>query len=223
MPLTGGRVNEGVVRVGETVRRPLRARSAFVHELLQHLERVGFDGAPRFGGIDGRGREILSFLPGTPLPGTTILRDAAIVSAARLVRRYHDAAASFPAARETVVHGDPGPWNILWTGDRAVALIDFDEARPGGRLEDLGYLAWKGLRLVPEGPPVDEQRRRLALLAETYGARVDGELLDALEAAVGWLREKGVRDGWQADVLERLDLERRWVRAQRAALLGRRA
>jgi hypothetical protein len=46
--LAGGAQTAGVVRVGATVRRPLHARSAYVHELLGHLERVGFTGAPRF-------------------------------------------------------------------------------------------------------------------------------------------------------------------------------
>jgi len=66
IPLLGGWVNVGVVRVGDTVRRPIGPNSPFVHELLDHLERVGFDSAPRFLGIDDLGREIVSFLPGSP-------------------------------------------------------------------------------------------------------------------------------------------------------------
>lgn len=48
VPLAGGRTTEGVVRVGDTVRRPTKARAPFVHELLRHLEARGFSGAPRF-------------------------------------------------------------------------------------------------------------------------------------------------------------------------------
>ncbi|TDC77495.1 aminoglycoside phosphotransferase family protein, partial [Actinomadura sp. 7K507] len=44
MPLSGGDVSEGVVRVGDTVRRPLGAHSPAVHGVLRHLEAVGFDG-----------------------------------------------------------------------------------------------------------------------------------------------------------------------------------
>lgn len=51
---------EGVVRVGNTVRRPRQAGSDLLEALLTHLERVGFDGAPRFLGIDARGRQALS-------------------------------------------------------------------------------------------------------------------------------------------------------------------
>ena len=68
VPLTGGRVLRGVVRVGSTVRRPMPADPDYVHELLAHLERCGFEGAPRFLGVDSRGREIVSYIEGTTLP-----------------------------------------------------------------------------------------------------------------------------------------------------------
>ena len=60
-PLRGGSVNI-VVRAGVTVRRP--PSGPFVRELLGFFERSGWDGAPRFLGVDERGREILSFVNG---------------------------------------------------------------------------------------------------------------------------------------------------------------
>jgi hypothetical protein len=187
-----------------------------VHELLVHLERIGFAEAPRFLGTDERSREVLSLLPGAPLPGTTTLTDSEIESAARLLRRYHDAAASFAEAisrnAETIVHGDPGPWNILWQGGRAGALIDFDEARPGRRLEDVGYFVWKGLQLVADGPSISEQARRLRLVADAYGVPADRSLLDSIPAAIAWLHAKGVRDRWPVETLRQIDLEADWVR-----------
>ncbi|MFG1755530.1 hypothetical protein [Streptosporangium sandarakinum] len=48
IPLVGGDVTEGVVRVGDTVRRPVGPNAPLVHALLRHLE----EGAPRFLGID---------------------------------------------------------------------------------------------------------------------------------------------------------------------------
>jgi hypothetical protein len=200
----------------------MRAGAPFVHELLVHLERVGFDGAPRFLGVDDVGREIISFRPGSPIPGTEILGDSEIQSAATLLRRYHDAAAAIPDAvldrHETVIHGDLGPWNILWVDGRARTLIDFDEARPGERLEDLGYFAWKGLRLVPDGPSVSEQGRRLAILAEAYGVEVDADFLDAIEIAVARLAAKGKAERWSNEVLTQLDEERTWHRQNRGRL-----
>ena len=64
IPLAGGRVTTGVVRVGETVRRPVGPHSPFVHELLRFLESIGFPHSPRFLGLDDRHREILGFVEG---------------------------------------------------------------------------------------------------------------------------------------------------------------
>lgn len=46
IPLLGGDVTEGVVRIGATVRRPVGPNGAAIHALA-HLEQVGFEGAPR--------------------------------------------------------------------------------------------------------------------------------------------------------------------------------
>ena len=97
--LLGGTANRGlVVRVGDTVRRPLRPSSPATHALLEHLDRAGFDGAPRLLGIDSTGREVLSYLPGetvtAPYPAWS-MTDSALASVARLLRRYHSAVADF--------------------------------------------------------------------------------------------------------------------------------
>src|SRR3954453_19093036 len=103
--LVGGTANRGlVVRVGDTVRRPLRASSTATHALLEHLERVGFDGAPRVLGVDAQGREVLSYLPGetvrAPYPAWS-MTDEALNSVAVLLRTYHQAVADFrPAGLE---------------------------------------------------------------------------------------------------------------------------
>ena len=60
IPLPGGDVTEGVVRLGDTVRRPLGDHSDQVHLVLRHLEARGFDGAPRLLGVDDRGKVRLS-------------------------------------------------------------------------------------------------------------------------------------------------------------------
>src|SRR5581483_9016703 len=96
--LAGGDVTEGVVRVGDTVRRPVGPHSPLVHALLTHLESAGFAGAPRFLGIDGSGREVLSYIDGEvagrPRP-PWITDEGRLASVGRLVRAYDDAAASF--------------------------------------------------------------------------------------------------------------------------------
>jgi hypothetical protein len=89
IPLAGGDVTEGVVRAGDTVRRPVGPHSPLVHALQAHLESAGFEGAPRFLGIDGAGREVLSYIEGEvagrPRP-PWIADETRLASVGRLVR-----------------------------------------------------------------------------------------------------------------------------------------
>lgn len=63
-PLFGEDLTVGIVRVGDTVRRPRTPESDLVEPLLLYLEEVGFAGAPRFLGVDPSGRQALSYLDG---------------------------------------------------------------------------------------------------------------------------------------------------------------
>jgi len=65
--LKGGNVNH-IVRKEDTVLRTTGYWSPSVHELLKHLEKQGFEGAPRFLGIDDSDRETLTFISGE-VPG----------------------------------------------------------------------------------------------------------------------------------------------------------
>lgn len=197
--LKGGHNTTAVVRIGETVRRPVGAWSPAVHALLLHLEAVGFGGAPRFLGIDGAGREVLEFIPGdVPWPEThyrLLGSDAAMVRAGRLLRAYHEAARTFvpPAGAvwrltETAVYADPfidergviichndaTAWNLV-IGPERWAFIDWDHAGPRPAIWDVAFAA---LGLVPLGPEAasfcgwpDEPSvgKRLLALAEGYG------------------------------------------------------
>lgn len=198
IPLLGGRVTPGVVRVGATVRRPTGSHSAFVHALLVDLEQTGFGGAPRFLGIDDRGREILSYLEGVvPDDLDEGLADEQLAAAAELLRRYHDATAgrSLAAGEEVVCHNDISPVNTVLVDDRPTALIDFDMARPGPRLRDVSYGAFLWLNLGWDGPAADEQRRRLRLWCEAYGLRSPEELVDEIKQRVRETVERRRGDG----------------------------
>src|SRR5919109_1060257 len=187
--LSGGLTNAGLVtRVGDTVRRPWRPTSPSTWALFDHLERVGFEGAPRFLGIDERGREILSFIPGdavvAPYQGWA-LTDAALVSVAELLRRYHDAAASFDAAGRAS-HNDPNLDNVIFSGGVAVGLIDFDLASPGSAVWDVACAArlWAPLRDERDAPEQVRGRSldRLRVFVDAYGLprRDRGRVVDAL-------------------------------------------
>ncbi len=112
-PLLGGRQTPGVVRVGRTVRRPPGKNTGLVRKLLRHLEAAGFDGAPRFLGMDEQGREILTFVEGE-VPhdyGSNSPSDAKLANVARLIRHFHDATAgsALAAGAEIVAHNELGP------------------------------------------------------------------------------------------------------------------
>src|SRR5579862_4266753 len=96
IPLSGGNMSSGVVRVGGTVRRPAGPWTPAVHALLTHLHDAGFDGAPRPLGLDEQGREVLTFIPGAVAwSGHFHLLDGEVQvrRAARLIREFHDAVA----------------------------------------------------------------------------------------------------------------------------------
>jgi len=173
-PLPGGRVTAGVVKVGDTVRRPIKGDRTLQHALLAYLEQEGFAGAPRFLSVDTLGREILSLLPGEVPRELGHYADAQLAAAAGLLRRFHDATTDFPLVREAdaevMCHNDWGPCNTVFSGDTPVGIIDFDTVAPGLRLWDLGYAAWLWLDIGNPDYAACEQRRRLALFAAAYGA-----------------------------------------------------
>jgi aminoglycoside phosphotransferase (APT) family kinase protein len=201
--LVGGMdAGRGVVRIGDTVRRPGMREP--VRALLRHLDAVGFAGAPRHLGTDEQGRDVVSWVDGdVPVPPypAWALTDEAIVSLGRLVRDYHEAVAPFDAAGLTgwsgqwsdpgggpvVCHNDLFPENAVFRGGVVVALIDFDMAGPGRPLWDLAIAAEEWAPLHAPGarlstPDSLDAVRRLGLLAGAYGLAPDRaqELLDVV-------------------------------------------
>ena len=181
-----------VVRVGDTIRRPLVPQTAAVEGFLAHLRGAGFDGAPAPLGRDAQGRSVLTWMPGDvalpPFP-SWVASEEALVSVARLQSRMHDAARSFafdplapwyrpnlpdagPAA--IVCHNDLCVENVVFNGGRATAFIDFDFAAPTDPLLDIAIACrhW-----VPFKDPVDvldgfsgvDQARRFALFCDAHG------------------------------------------------------
>jgi hypothetical protein len=215
IPLIGGDLTEGVVRVGRTVRRPVRWHTPAVHALLRHLEAAGFDGAPHVLGIDAQNREVLSYLPGDvphpPLPGYA-LSEATLVALAGLQLRYHQAVIGFEPpswARwdgeltplvdgppELICHCDINLENVIFRpgpgGPEPYALIDFDLARPGTRLVDIIQTLryWAPLAAPADRDPAFadvDVPARIALFCAAYGLSYV-ERARLVPVAVRWMR-----------------------------------
>jgi aminoglycoside phosphotransferase (APT) family kinase protein len=199
--LEGGSMTH-VVRVGDTVRRSPGRQSAAVQALLRHLEAEGVDGAPRALGFDDQGRESVTFIDGKL---GFVWDDEILPALGSLIRRLHDAAASFDdtphadswigpirAPVETICHNDIVPWNTVYRDRVPIALIDCDAAAPGPRAWDLAYAAAAFVPLTgPDdafnsakpgwsGAPTNVAHRaaRLRSLLDGYGMVLDHSFLD---------------------------------------------
>lgn len=251
VPLAGGYTNSGqVVKVGDTVRRPQRSTSPATHAVLEHLEHVGFDSAPRFLGVDEREREILSYREGQavlpPYPDWS-MTEGALVSVATLMRRYHDAVASFdpfphrwpdPLPEQfrgpLVTHNDPNLDNVIFSDGRAVGLIDFDLASPGSRVWDVACAArlWVPLRDERDIPlPIrGHMFDRLRVFVDAYGLSPQERrrLADALAPAHEWcyrIVRRSVAGGhetferiWREGGRERAQRTQQWLVLHRDAI-----
>jgi Ser/Thr protein kinase RdoA (MazF antagonist) len=170
--LHGGRQTEGVVRIGQTVRRPPGKRSHFVVQLLRHLEARGFGGAPRYLGRDAEDRDVFTYLSGEVPAELGEFSGEQLSHAARLLRSFHDATEDFEGrvGQQIVCHGDASPCNCVFLNGLPYALIDFDEVHPGTRAEDLGYAAWLWLDIGNDDIPANVQCQRLLQFFVDYGA-----------------------------------------------------
>jgi phosphotransferase family enzyme len=221
--LTGGRITQGVVRIGNTVRRPTGAHTPFVDSLLRHLEESGFDGAPRVLGLDDLRREVLTFIEGYVPPDLGTWSDEQLVQAAELIRRFHDATtgAAIIGEEEVVCHNDLSPCNTVFVKGMPSAFIDFDEAAPGSRGQDLGYALWLFLDLGAEDVDISTQGRRIRMMGDAYGLDDGLDVMDAiarsqqatLERSLGRLRSGG-SEGTIAYARDSVS----WIRAEMAWL-----
>lgn len=193
-----------VIRLGDTVRRPTHPWTPAVHALLGYLEEVGFPHSPRVLGIDGHGREVLTYLDGEsgPQGWGKVVGDAGLRAFARLLRDYHAAVAGFrlprglrwctgeagPGDDQVICHGDFGPWNVVWCGARPAGILDWDYARPAPRLRDVAYALeyvapFRGdaecVRWLRFPAPPD-RRHRLEVFAAAYGLTSTDGLVDAV-------------------------------------------
>lgn len=185
----------------ETVTRPAGTHTPTVHSFLRHLHAKGLDCVPEPLSLDGE-TETLRFIEGESSgDGWKHQHDEqGLRSAARLLRRIHDASADWvppddavfaaPSVEggEVFVNGDPGPWNFVWRDGEAVALIDWDFLHRAPRLDDVAYallwfapirddeaaLEWHHFAQVPD------RRARVEAFLDAYGMAADFDVADAV-------------------------------------------
>lgn len=208
-----------VERVGDTIRRTTGQWTAAVHALLRHLEASGFDAAPRVLGIDEQGREMLSYTEGEEAGWS----DEELAGVGSLVRRYHDATASFvpptearwqsllgtPEVHEVVCHNDLSPWNTVYRDGAPVLLIDWDLTAPGPRLWDVAWAVYRYVPLFDDdscrrlGIPIQPRARRVRTFCDAYGLEERDRLFETVCARIDALVEsarvwgEAGRPGWR--------------------------
>lgn len=205
--LLGPGPSGGVVRHGDTVRRPPGRTPAGMIAVLRYLEEAGFDGAPRYRGKDKYGRHVFDYFEGevalSPSPAW-VTEDGLLASVARLLRRYHNVVGTTdwhgrrldwgypppPSYQGSVpCHLDVSPANVVCRCGTATALIDFEQIALARPVWDLARTVryWVPM-LAPEdlsGPWRAVEGRhveRLALFLDAYELDRDGrhELADAM-------------------------------------------
>jgi Phosphotransferase enzyme family len=213
---------------GEVVTRPATAATPTVHHLLRHLCARGIEGIPEPLGID-RGRESLRFLEGESGGAGWYHQhtDEGLASAARFLRRVHDAGVDWvppvdavwgapPVAGDDVVlcHGDPGPWNFVWRDHEALGLLDWDYLHPAPRLDDIAYaLRWfVPLRADEHAldwhhfPEVPDRRHRVRVFLEAYGVLPAFDVADTVAR-----RMRATRDLMASLALSGVEPQCAWV------------
>lgn len=200
----------------ETVTRPAGPHSATVHSFLRHLRAKGLDCVPEPIAFDDE-TETLRFIEGeSGGDGWKHQHDEqGLRSAARLLRRIHDASADWVPPDDAVfaappvdggdvyVNGDPGPWNFVWRDGEAVALVDWDFLHPAPRLHDVAYaLLWFAPLRDDEAalewhhfPQVPDRRARIDAFLDAYGSPaaldvdVDVDVADAVAQRIRYTIE----------------------------------
>jgi hypothetical protein len=196
VPLQGGRT--AVWRKGDIILRETGPWAPSVHRLLGHLEKGGFEASPRVvgTGFDELGRETLSFIEGDfihPLQWS----DEGLVVLGKLLRRLHDATASFQASGDDIWqdwfgrnlsgwgggdgpkifgHCDLGPWNIVSQNGIPTGIIDWEVAGPIDPLVELAQACWLNVQLHDDKvaklqglPGAETRAKQLRLMVDAYG------------------------------------------------------
>ncbi|SHI16244.1 aminoglycoside phosphotransferase family protein [Clostridium intestinale] len=200
---------------GNNIYRNLKPYSKTIHKLLRHLENKKINFVPRFLGIDyEKNQEILTFMEGNIVenyPDIDALeyKMKNIKLIANMLKEYHDATVDFHYGeedewfleykggldKEVICHNDIASYNITFSNNAPVGIIDFDTACPAPRIWDIAYAVY---RFVPLSKKVyvpykndyrdykracDSEERKVLIkkFADSYG---DYEVKDILENVI---------------------------------------
>jgi aminoglycoside phosphotransferase (APT) family kinase protein len=231
--------------VDGVVTRPASAWSPTVHAFLRYLGGQGLTSVPEPISIEGEVERLVAIKGDAGADGWAHQHsESGLRSAARLLRSIHDASVGWEPPPDALFcapavesgsdsvwcHGDVGPWNMVWHGDEAVGLIDWDFLYRGPRLDDVAYaLQWFTPARSDENalewhhfPTVPDRAQRVRVFLETYGGLpafdVAETIVTRMEVTMAMelsLAEAGVEPQrtWVAEgSQERAAGEVRWVR-----------
>ena len=99
-----------------------------------------------------------------------------LVPLAKMVRQLHDLTARTVNGFECVIHDDLQPQNVVVQGRDPVGLIDWEQARPGRRVEDVAKLCWSFVEPTPDSDPI-ELGQRWRQLTQVYELDPLGDLI----------------------------------------------
>jgi aminoglycoside phosphotransferase (APT) family kinase protein len=212
------------VRVGNTVRRAASPNTKLVFRVLRHLETADMPWAPRALGIDDEGREVLSWIPGLTATAT---EEVDLDELARMVRRLHDLTAAFVAGHECIIHDDLQPRNVVVRHGKPVGIIDWEQARPGRRVDDVANLCWSFVEPAPESQ-YEDIGLRWRRVAEAYGLEARHDLVPTILARMSKCAQDIEREASRGSVRHRRLADRgdhvgiramqEWVAANEQAL-----
>lgn len=174
-------VRSGVVGEHDGVhRRSVRENTSLVRRTLDRIDDAGVTWAPQFIRHDA-GEEVLSWLPGKTVDEWQS-RPGLLDELTGVVRQLHDLTVDLAPDHECLVHDDLQPRNVVVDHGR-LGLIDWEQLRPGRRIEDVAQLCWSFA-----GPIMNEDAEtvsgRWSRILDVYGPLDRSELVSVAVAKI---------------------------------------